>query len=142
MRYNYFAKLVKYMKNVYNIERHINKLSDGRKNPKYKTAQIITPLLLGFMLRIKSMNGLKLIARVNIQEMAAMKKTALLIGPSGKKLQINVASPASPSSAIIPAAPIERRLRREMSFQDSLVSVNSTGHMTRKATPILGTFTP
>ena len=58
MRYNYFAKLVKYMKNVYNIERHINKLSDGRKNPKYKTAEIITPLLLGFMLRIKSMNEL------------------------------------------------------------------------------------
>ena len=41
MRSNYFAKLMKYMKNVYNINRGINKLSDGRKYPKYKTAQII-----------------------------------------------------------------------------------------------------
>ena len=37
MRFNYFAKLIKYMKNVYNIERGINKLSDGRKNPKVLT---------------------------------------------------------------------------------------------------------
>ena len=28
MRKNYFAKLMKYIKNVYNIERGINKLSD------------------------------------------------------------------------------------------------------------------
>ncbi len=48
------------MKNVYNIERGISKLSDERKDPKYKTAQVILPLLLGFMLRIKSMNELKL----------------------------------------------------------------------------------
>ena len=60
MRSNYFAKLLKYMKNVYHIDRGIGKLSDGRKNPKYKAAQVITPLLLAFMLRIKSMNELKL----------------------------------------------------------------------------------
>ena len=60
MRLNHFVKLLKYIKNVYNIEKHINKLSDSRKNPKYKTAQVILPLLLGFMLRIKSMNELKL----------------------------------------------------------------------------------
>lgn len=47
------------MKNVYYIEQGINKLSDGRKQPKYKTAQVILPLLLGFMLRIKSLNELK-----------------------------------------------------------------------------------
>ncbi len=60
MRFNYFAKLLKYMKNVYHIEHGIRKLSDGRKNPKHKTSQVIIPLLLGFMLRIKSMNELKL----------------------------------------------------------------------------------
>ena len=65
MRFNYFAKLLKYMKNVYHIERGINKLSDGRKYPKYKTTQVIAPLLLGFMLRIKSMNELKLMLYEN-----------------------------------------------------------------------------
>ena len=65
MRSNYFGMLMKYMKNVYHIERGINKLSDGRKYPKYKTAQVIAPLLLGFMLRIKSMNELKLILYEN-----------------------------------------------------------------------------
>jgi hypothetical protein len=65
MRSNYFAKLIKYMKNVYHIERHINKLSDGRKNPKHKTSQIVIPLLLGFMIRIKSLNELKLMLYEN-----------------------------------------------------------------------------
>ena len=65
MRTNYFTKLMKYMKNVYNIEHGISKLSDGRKYPKYKTSQIITLLLLGFMLRIKSMNELKLMIYEN-----------------------------------------------------------------------------
>jgi hypothetical protein len=40
MRKNYFVKLIKYMKNVYNIEHGINKLTDGRVNPKYKTSQV------------------------------------------------------------------------------------------------------
>jgi len=65
MRFNYFAKLLKYMKNVYHIERGINKLSDGRKYPKYKTTQVIIPLLIGFMFRIKSMNELKLMLYEN-----------------------------------------------------------------------------
>ncbi|NSB34562.1 hypothetical protein BCD93_005520 [Clostridium saccharoperbutylacetonicum] len=30
MRKNYFAKLVEYMKNVYNIEKGLNKLTDER----------------------------------------------------------------------------------------------------------------
>ena len=50
---------MKYMKNVYHINRSIQKLTDGRIYPKYKTAQTIIPLLFGFMLRIKSMNELK-----------------------------------------------------------------------------------
>ena len=65
MRFNYFAKLLKYMKKVYHIEHSINKLSDKRKNPKYKTGQVITPLLIAFMLRIKSMNELKLMLYEN-----------------------------------------------------------------------------
>ena len=35
MRKNYFAKLARYMKNVYHLERGLNKLSDGRVNPTY-----------------------------------------------------------------------------------------------------------
>jgi predicted transposase YbfD/YdcC len=53
------------MKSVYHIERGINKLSDGRVYPKYKTAQVILPLFLGFMFRIKSMNELKFMLEEN-----------------------------------------------------------------------------
>ncbi len=55
MRKNYFVKLIKYMKNVYHIKNGIKKLTDGRVNPKYKTAQVILPVLLGFLLRIQSL---------------------------------------------------------------------------------------
>ncbi len=48
MRKNYFVKLVKYMKNVYQIYHGLNKLSDGRVNPTYNTGQVILPVLLGF----------------------------------------------------------------------------------------------
>jgi len=65
MRKNYFEKLMNYMKNVYHIDQGINKLRDGRVNPKYKTRQIILLLLLGLLLRIKSMNELKFILREN-----------------------------------------------------------------------------
>ena len=58
MRQNYFAKLVKYMKNVYHVNRGLNKLSDGRVNPTYSTGQVILPVLFGFLLRIKSFNEL------------------------------------------------------------------------------------
>jgi len=47
------------MNNVYKIEDGIGKLNDGRMNPKHKSAQVIMPLLLGFLLRIGSMNDLK-----------------------------------------------------------------------------------
>ena len=65
MQKNYFTKLLKYMKNVYHIDHFIQKLSDGRKHPKYKTGQVILPLLIGFMLRIKSMNELELMLEEN-----------------------------------------------------------------------------
>ncbi|AVK48351.1 hypothetical protein AXY43_10065 [Clostridium sp. MF28] len=60
MRKNYFAKLVKHMKNVYYIESELNKLTDLRVNPTYDTAQVITLVLLGFLLRIKSFNELNI----------------------------------------------------------------------------------
>ena len=65
MRKNYFVKLVNYMKNVYHIDQGINKLKDGRVNPKYKTRQVILPLLLGFLLRIESLNELKFMLQEN-----------------------------------------------------------------------------
>ena len=65
LRKNYFTKLIKYMKNVYNIENGLNKLIDGRINPTYDTAQVITLVLLGFLLRIKSFNELNLMIKNN-----------------------------------------------------------------------------
>ena len=65
MRKNYFVKLIKYMKNVCNIEHGINKLTDDRVNPKYKTSQVVFPLLLGFILRIQSLNELKFMQKEN-----------------------------------------------------------------------------
>ena len=58
MRRNYFIKLIKYIKNVYHIENKINKLKDGRVNPSYKTANVMLPVLFGFLLRIQSLNEL------------------------------------------------------------------------------------
>jgi hypothetical protein len=63
MRKNYFAKLVRYMKNVYHINCGLNKLSDGRINPTYSTGQVILPVLFGFLLRIKSFNELNLMIK-------------------------------------------------------------------------------
>ena len=62
MRKNHFAKLVRYMKNVYHVDRGLNKLSDGRVNPGYSTGKVIIkvimPVLFGYLLRIKSFNEL------------------------------------------------------------------------------------
>ena len=63
MKQNYFVKLVRYMKNVYHLERGLNKLSDGRVNPTYSTGQVIMPVLFGFLLRIKSFNELSLMIK-------------------------------------------------------------------------------
>jgi len=54
LRKNYFALLINYMKNVYHIDKGLNKLIDKRVNPTYKTAQVITLALLDFLLRIRS----------------------------------------------------------------------------------------
>jgi hypothetical protein len=53
------------MKNVYHIDNGVNKLKDGRVGPSYKTSTVIMPLLLGFMLRIQSMNDLKFMLKEN-----------------------------------------------------------------------------
>ena len=47
-RENYFYKLVNYMKSVYDIEYGLNKLEDGRVNPTYTTAQVVTPVFFVF----------------------------------------------------------------------------------------------
>ena len=58
MRKNYFAKIVKYIKDVYSIETGIRNLQDKRKNPTYKTDKIVLSVLFGFILRIRSFNEL------------------------------------------------------------------------------------
>ena len=58
LRKNYFEKIVKYTKKVFNIERSLSKLSDGRKNPKYKTNEVVLLVLMRFLLRTRSFNNL------------------------------------------------------------------------------------
>ena len=65
LRKNYLAKLVKYMKNVYHIEKGLNQLTDVRINPTYDTAQVVTLVLLGFLLRINSFNELNIMNSTN-----------------------------------------------------------------------------
>ena len=99
MRNNYFAKLVKYVKNVYHVDRGLNKLSDGRINPTYSTAQVIMPVLFGFLLRIKSFNELifliknhefsKLVPRgTKLPKVDAIRDTLKVIDLDGLK-QVN-----------------------------------------------------
>lgn len=40
------------------MENEINKLTDGRVNPSYKTGQVLLPVLFGFLFRIQSLNEL------------------------------------------------------------------------------------
>jgi len=56
---NYFVKLIKYVKKVYHIDNQIKYVTDNRLNPTYKTSQIITIVLMGFLLRMQSFNELK-----------------------------------------------------------------------------------
>jgi len=58
LRQNYFLKLAKYNKNVYHIDKQIEHITDNRINPTYKTSQIISLVLTGFLLRIRSFNQL------------------------------------------------------------------------------------
>ena len=57
-RDNYFDKLIKYIKKVYHIDNQINHVTDKRVNPTYKTPQIISLVLTGFLLRVRSFNQL------------------------------------------------------------------------------------
>ena len=57
-RDNYFLKLIKYIKNVYHIDRQLEHINDKRLNPTYKTSQIISLVLTSFLLRIQSFNQL------------------------------------------------------------------------------------
>jgi len=56
LKNNYFVKLVKYIKNVYYIDKQMEHITDKRVNPKYKTPQIISVVLTGFLLRVQSFN--------------------------------------------------------------------------------------
>ena len=65
MRKNYFAKIVKYIKDVYNVEEGLRNLQDERINPTYKTDKIVLPVLFGFILRIRSFNELNYMIKNN-----------------------------------------------------------------------------
>ena len=41
----------------------MNQLSDGRVSPTYSTGQVILPVLIGFLQRIKSLNELNLMIK-------------------------------------------------------------------------------
>ena len=58
MRENYFIKLVKYMKKEYHLDKQIEQIKDNSLNPSHKTSQIIFLVLVGFLLRIQSLNQL------------------------------------------------------------------------------------
>ena len=64
LRQNYFLKLAKYNKNVYHIDKQIEHITDNRINPKYKTSQIISLVLTGFLLRIRSFNQLNYMIKI------------------------------------------------------------------------------
>ncbi|MBW9173598.1 hypothetical protein K2F43_20645 [Clostridium estertheticum] len=60
MGIKHLEKLVKYIKEVYKIERGISKLNDKRRNPMYSTGEVILPVLFGFIIRIQSFNELNI----------------------------------------------------------------------------------
>ena len=51
--------------NVFNIETSLNKLRDKRNNPTYTTAQVVLPVLLAFILRLRSFNELNNMLKEN-----------------------------------------------------------------------------
>ena len=65
MTQNYLKKFIKYAEKVYQIEDGLKALTDRRKNPQYTTGEVILPVLLVFLLRIKSFNELKYKIRSN-----------------------------------------------------------------------------
>ena len=54
MQDNKYYNLIKYMKNVFDIEEQLGYLEDGRVNPTYQTETVILIILMGFLLRLSS----------------------------------------------------------------------------------------
>ncbi len=52
-----------YMKNVYHIDRQIEQITDSSLKPTYKTPQIISLVLMGFLLRMHSFNQLNFLIK-------------------------------------------------------------------------------
>ena len=77
MRKNYLAKMVKYIKKVYNIESGLKNLTDDRIDPTYKTYQSALPVLLGFILRIRSFNELSQMLNNNEFDKLLKRRTKL-----------------------------------------------------------------
>lgn len=50
--------MIKYIKNVYHIDSQIEYVTDNRVNPTYETSEIISLVLIGFLLRVQSFNQL------------------------------------------------------------------------------------
>jgi hypothetical protein len=68
---------MKYINSAYNIEQQIKKLTDGRVNPSYKTYQVILPLLIEFLLIIRSLNKLNSMLKENEFEYLLPRKRKL-----------------------------------------------------------------
>ncbi|OEZ69620.1 hypothetical protein JAB5_45110 [Janthinobacterium sp. HH103] len=81
-------------------------------------------------------------ATVVIQVVVESRKATCLGPPSGSQVQASVAQAAIISSVMMPAPATARRCSRRASFHTSLVSVYATGHITRKARPMVGTRQP
>ena len=88
------------------------------------------------------MKGLALTASVASQLVVAKKKTAERSAPSGNSAQTSVDHAAMASSVRMPAEATCSRCRRLVRRQASLVSVYAIGHITTKATPMVGTRQP
>ena len=65
MKINSFKKLIKYINDVYNIDQQLEKLTDGRIHPSYRTGKVILPVLIGFLLKVKSFNELNYLLKEN-----------------------------------------------------------------------------
>ena len=65
MRKNYFVKLVKYLKSVYRIDEGLKSLTDDRINPTYQTSHVVSLVLFGFLLRVRSFNELNNLIKGN-----------------------------------------------------------------------------
>ena len=77
MRKSYLRMLLAYMKKVYKVENTLGKLSDNRVNSTYRTSEAILPVLLGFLVRIQSLNELKYKIRSKDFQGVISRKTKL-----------------------------------------------------------------